>query len=179
MCCGTISEPFNGLVHICVHASTLWNQSFPSQAVPPPAPSAQVLYDESITHLLDVDGVRQDHGQAVNTHAPASSGWETVLQGRAERLVNEHRLVVTLQRKEWERLMNCETQEARCGLELAGGRDTDRCQSSRSACLSGLHQHHSTPLFLSFAMLAVVLCITAMQRQGTRVPCNKLVNQTH
>lgn len=50
----------------------------------------------STSYLLDVDGIRQDHGQSVDSHAPASSGWKSVLQSCAERLVNEHSLIITL-----------------------------------------------------------------------------------
>lgn len=45
---------------------------------------------------LDVVRVCEEHGQAVDAHAPPSRGWQTVLQRCAECLVHEHGLVVTL-----------------------------------------------------------------------------------
>jgi len=48
------------------------------------------------TLYLDVVGVCEEHGDAVDAHAPPGRGWQTVLQRRAERLVHHHGLVVTL-----------------------------------------------------------------------------------
>mmetsp|Transcript_7100 Transcript_7100/g.27905 ORF Transcript_7100/g.27905 Transcript_7100/m.27905 type:complete len:619 (+) Transcript_7100:390-2246(+) len=45
-------------------------------------------------HLLDVRGVGEHHRQAVDTDAPAPRRRQAVLQGLAEGLVHEHRLVV-------------------------------------------------------------------------------------
>jgi hypothetical protein len=47
------------------------------------------------THL-DVVGVSEQHGEAVNAEAPASSGWQAILQGCAEVLINKHGLVISL-----------------------------------------------------------------------------------
>lgn len=48
------------------------------------------------TLYLDVVGVRQEHGEAINAHAPASGRWQPVLECSAEGLVDSHGLIVTL-----------------------------------------------------------------------------------
>lgn len=45
---------------------------------------------------LDVVGVRQEHGKAIDAHAPASSWWQPILECSAEGLVNCHGFIVTL-----------------------------------------------------------------------------------
>lgn len=47
-------------------------------------------------HLLDAVIVGEEHNQAVNAHAPATSWRQPVLEGSAERLVNKLRLIITL-----------------------------------------------------------------------------------
>ena len=44
--------------------------------------------------LLNVVTVCEEHGEPVNSHAPARGGGQPVLQGGQEVLVQEHRLVV-------------------------------------------------------------------------------------
>ena len=46
-------------------------------------------------HLLDVVDVGEEHRHPVDAHAPASRRGKTVFQGRDERLVDGHRLVVS------------------------------------------------------------------------------------
>ena len=43
---------------------------------------------------LDVRLVGQDHAAAIDTHAPATRRRQAVLERRAERLVNQHGLIV-------------------------------------------------------------------------------------
>lgn len=45
---------------------------------------------------LDVVGISEEHGEAINAHAPACRWRQPVLQRCAERLVNEHGFIVTL-----------------------------------------------------------------------------------
>ena len=48
-------------------------------------------------HLyLDVVGVGEEHGEAIDAHPPAGSWWQTIFQGCAEGLINEHGFVITL-----------------------------------------------------------------------------------
>ena len=46
-------------------------------------------------NLLDIVGVGEEHGQAIDAHAPASGGRETVFQSSAKAFVQEHGLVIT------------------------------------------------------------------------------------
>lgn len=45
---------------------------------------------------LDVVGIGEEHGQTINTHAPACCWRQPVLQRCAERFINEHGFIVTL-----------------------------------------------------------------------------------
>lgn len=45
---------------------------------------------------LDVVGVGEEHGKAVDTHSPASSWWQTIFQCFAEGVINEHGFIITL-----------------------------------------------------------------------------------
>ena len=48
------------------------------------------------TYLLDVGGISEQHGEAVNTHAPASCWGQPVLKTGAEALVNKHGFIIAL-----------------------------------------------------------------------------------
>lgn len=48
------------------------------------------------TLYLDVVWVSQEHGETIDTHAPASSRWQSVLQRCAECLIDEHGFIVAL-----------------------------------------------------------------------------------
>jgi len=52
------------------------------------------LHGREEEDLLDVVGVGQEHGDAIDAHAPAGRRRKAVLQGGAEALVEEHGLVV-------------------------------------------------------------------------------------
>ena len=58
--------------------------------------SLVLLHERERKHLLDTVVIRQEHDQAVDAHTPASRGRQAVLQGRAEVLVDELHLLVTL-----------------------------------------------------------------------------------
>jgi hypothetical protein len=45
---------------------------------------------------LDVDVVGEEHGHAVDTHAPTGGGRETILERGAEHVVDELSLIITL-----------------------------------------------------------------------------------
>ncbi len=45
-------------------------------------------------NLLDADVVGEKHGHAINAHAPASCGWQTILQRRAEALIYKHGFII-------------------------------------------------------------------------------------
>ena len=47
-------------------------------------------------HFLNVVGVRQQHGQAVNTHSPSGSWRKSVFKGADEVFVNALGLLVTV-----------------------------------------------------------------------------------
>lgn len=48
-----------------------------------------------MAHLLDVGGISEKHGEAVDAHAPAGGGGQPVLQGGTETLIDQLRLVIT------------------------------------------------------------------------------------
>ena len=74
------ANPETAVCHKHARASS----PFPYSARPRP-PSAR---------LLDVVLVCEEHGEAIDAHAPASRGRQPVLEGRAEGLVHKHRLIV-------------------------------------------------------------------------------------
>ena len=51
---------------------------------------------ELSTHLLDIDGVSEQHGQAVQAHAPACCGRKAILQAANKALIHMHGLIISL-----------------------------------------------------------------------------------
>ncbi len=49
-----------------------------------------------INYLLDVDVIGEEHAHAVHAHAPTSSGWQPVLERRAEGFVENLSLIIAL-----------------------------------------------------------------------------------
>ena len=47
-------------------------------------------------NFLDVIGVGQQHGEAIDTHAPSSSRWKTILESANVILIDTHRLIVSI-----------------------------------------------------------------------------------
>ena len=47
-------------------------------------------------YLLDVYRISQEHSEAIDTHAPSSGGWQTVLEGLDEFHINALCLIVTI-----------------------------------------------------------------------------------
>lgn len=45
---------------------------------------------------LDVVGVGEEHGDTIDAHPPAGCRWQSVLQSRAEGLIDEHGFIITL-----------------------------------------------------------------------------------
>ena len=54
------------------------------------------LHSGEQKYLLDVYRISQEHSKAIDTHAPSSGGWQTVLEGLDESLVNALCLIVTI-----------------------------------------------------------------------------------
>ena len=54
------------------------------------------MMNELSTHLLDVDSVGEQHGQAVQAHAPACCGRKAILQAADKALIHMHGLIVSL-----------------------------------------------------------------------------------
>jgi hypothetical protein len=54
------------------------------------------LHGGESQHLSDAVVVGQEHDHAVNTHTPATGGWQRVLKSTAESLINHLGLIVTL-----------------------------------------------------------------------------------
>ena len=63
-------------------------------ASPGAAGTTQEVKKWAKVHLLDVEGVGEEHGEAVDAHAPATGGRQAILQRRAEGLVHIHCLVI-------------------------------------------------------------------------------------
>ena len=51
---------------------------------------------DAIFLYLDIVGICEEHGEAVNPHAPARSGRQAILQRSAESLIDTHGLIIAL-----------------------------------------------------------------------------------